>query len=149
MLNINVSNALLNAFFARGGRNSDIPTTAKCWLGVSTTTPVQNADGAIGNFTEPAAATGYARVRLGIRGNAPTYKMSAAANSEIKNGSEEIHFNQALESGAGFGTVTHFGLFAAQSGGAPVVAGALTEPVTVPAGNILLARVDQLKMSME
>lgn len=40
-------------------------------------------------------------------------------------------------------------LAAAQSGGATVVAGALTEPVTVPAGNILLARVDQLKMSME
>ena len=149
MININVSNALLNAFFARGGSNSDIPTSAECWLGVSTTTPVQNSDGTIGNFTEPAAATGYARARLGVRGNAATYKMDAAANSEIKNGSEEIHFNQALAGGVGFGTVTHFGLFTAQSGGTLVVAGALTEAVTVPAGNVLLVRVDQLKMSME
>lgn len=149
MLITSVSNALLNAFFARGNEISEIPTSGTCYLGVSTTTPVMNADGTIGNFTEPAAATGYARVRLGINNNAPTYKMSAAANGEIKNGSEEIHFNQAVADGAGFGTVTHFGLFVSASGGRPVVAGALTEPVTVPAGNVLMARMDQLKMSME
>ena len=88
-------------------------------------------------------------MRLGIRGNTATYTMDAAASGEIKNGSNKIYIATAVEGGGGFGTVTHFGLFSAQTGGAPVMAGALTTPVTVPEGNTLLIYENNLKVSME
>lgn len=149
MIAIAISNALLNAFFARGDSNPAIPTAGECYLGVSTTTPTLSAAGVITNFTEPGAATGYKRVRLGIKGNTATYTMDAAASGEIKNGSNKIYISTAVEGGGGFGTVTHFGLFSAQTGGAPVMAGALTTPVTVPEGNTLLIYENNLKVSME
>ena len=149
MLATSVSNSLLNSFFARGETNNAIPTSGQCYLGMSTTTPTISSNGTIGNFTEPAASTGYKRSRLGIKGNTATYIMDAAANGEIKNGTNFIFFDEATAGGEGFGTLTHFGLFSSESGGSPILVGALTTPVTVAAGNVLIFRPDNLKVSME
>lgn len=149
MLATTVSNALLNSFFARGDQSSVIATSNACYIGMSSTTPSISSNGSIGNFTEPAASTGYKRVRLGIRGTPATYVMDAAANGEIKNGTNFIFFNEATVGGGGFGTLTHFGLFSAETGGSPILVGALTNSVTVAEGNVLIFRPDNLKVSME
>ena len=75
--------------------------------------------------------------------------MDAPANAEITNGTNFIFFNEATEGAGGFGTVTHFGLFAAESGStAPILTGALTTPVEVGEGKVLIFRPNDLKVSM-
>ena len=128
------SNAILDAFFARGSSNPAIPTASQCWIGMSTTVPTMSGSGTITNFTEPASSTGYRRSRLGIQGTAATYIMDAASAGVITNGTNFIFFD---------------GLFSAQTGGNPILAGELTSAVTVPAGNVLIFRPNNLTVSME
>lgn len=149
MLNYTIGNAFLNALFARGDTMKGNALSEDCWIGVSTTKPTQNTTGVITNFTEPAASTGYKRTRLGINGNSATYVMDAAANNEIKNGTNFIFFDEAVEGGGGFGTVTWFGLFSNATGGAPLLAGELTAPVTVAEKHVLLFRPEDLKVTLE
>lgn len=148
MVNYSTSNSILNAFFARGGVNADIPTSSACYIGVSTTVPTLTS-GVITNFSEPGTATGYRRSRLGIRGTPATYIMDAAANGSITNGTNYIFFDEAVAGGGGFGEVKWFGLFSAETGGSPVLAGELTTAVNVPAGNVLIFRPNNLTVTME
>ena len=143
------SNAILDAFFARGSSNPAIPTASQCWIGMSTTVPTMSGGGTITNFTEPASSTGYRRSRLGIQGNASTYIMDAASAGVITNGTNFIFFDEATVGQGGFGELKWFGLFSAQTGGNPILAGELTSAVTVPAGNVLIFRPKNLKVSME
>lgn len=150
MLNYTIGNAFLNSLFARGSTAANNALSSNCYIGMSTTEPTLNDEtGVIGNFTEPAASTGYARTRLGINGNQATYVMDAAAKNEITNGTNFIFFDEAVSGGGGFGTVKWFGLFSAKTGGAPLVAGELTTPVTVEEGHVLLFRPEDLKVTMQ
>ena len=155
MIIYTVSNAFLNTLFARGSYDATIPTSSQCWIGMSTTVPKidDNSEsstyGKILNFTEPAPSTGYRRSRLGIQGNEVTYIMDAAKDGSITNGKNFIFFDEATVGGGGFGELKWFGLFSGSSGGAPVLAGELTKPVTVPAGNVLIFRPNNLTVSME
>lgn len=149
MIIYSIANALLDEFFARGDRNSLIPTSTACYLGMSTTKPTFNESGIITNFTEPASVTGYSRARLGLYGNEATWLMDAASKGSITNGENFIFFDEATVGQGGFGELKWFGLFSAQTGGNPVLAGELTSPVTVPAGNVLIFRPKNLKVSME
>ena len=143
------SNAILDAFFARGSSNPAIPTASQCWIGMSTTVPTMSGSGTITNFTEPASSTGYRRSRLGINENQATYIMDEATNGSITNGTNFIFFDEATAGQGGFGTVTWFGLFSAENGGSPVLAGELTTPVTVNEGQVLIFRPNNLTVSME
>lgn len=149
MLNYNIGNSFLNSLFARGEVMSGNDLSGACYIGVSTTVPVQDASGIITNFKEPAASTGYRRARLGIQGNAATYLMDAAAKNEIENGENFIFFDEAAEGGGGFGEVKWFGLFSAATGGSPQVAGELKTPVTVEEKHVLLFRPSNLKVTLE
>ena len=149
MIIYTVSNAFLDKLFARGSSDQTIPTSSQCWIGMSTTVPVMSGDGVITNVTEPASSTGYRRSRLGIQGNEVTYIMDAAKDGSITNGKNFIFFDEATVGGGGFGELKWFGLFSGSSGGAPVLAGELTTPVTVPAGNVLIFRPNNLTVSME
>ena len=149
MIIYSIANTLLNEFFARGDRSSLIPTSAACYIGMSTTVPTVNDSGIITNFTEPASVTGYRRARLGIQNNAATWLMDAAENGSITNGSNFIFFDEATAGQGGFGELKWFGLFSAETGGTPVLAGELTAAVTVPAGNVLIFRPNNLTVSME
>ena len=155
MIIYTVSNAFLNTLFARGSYDATIPTSSQCWIGMSTTVPKiddnsgSSTYGKIINFTEPASSTGYRRSRLGIQGNEVTYIMDAAKDGSITNGKNFIFFDEATVGGGGFGELKWFGLFSGSSGGAPVLAGELTPPVTVPAGNVLIFRPNNLTVSME
>ena len=152
MIIYTVSNAFLNKLFARGSSDPTIPTASQCWIGMSTTVPVMSGDGVITNFTEPASSTGYRRSRLGIQGNEVTYIMDAAKDGSITNGKNFIFFDEATGGGGGFGELKWFGLFSGSDPSTnknPVLAGELTTPVTVPAGNVLIFRPNNLTVSME
>ena len=158
MIIYTVSNAFLNKLFARGSSDPTIPTASQCWIGMSTTVP--NIDenkesptyGKILNFTEPAPSTGYRRSRLGIQGNEVTYIMDAAKDGSITNGKNFIFFDEATPGGGGFGELKWFGLFSESDPSTnknPVLAGELTTPTPVPAGNVLIFRPNNLTVSME
>ena len=149
MIIYSIANTLLNEFFARGDRSSLIPTSAACYIGMSTTVPTVNDSGIIANFTEPASTTGYRRARLGLYNNENTWLMDAAKKGSITNGSNFIFFDEATVGQGGFGELKWFGLFSAQTEGSPILAGELTSPVTVPAGNVLIFRPKNLTVSME
>ena len=149
MIIYSIANTLLNEFFARGDRSSLIPTSAACYIGMSTTVPTVNDSGIITNFTEPASVTGYRRARLGLYNNESTWLMDAAKKGSITNGSNFIFFDEATVGQGGFGELKWFGLFSAQTEGSPILAGELTSPVTVPAGNVLIFRPKNLTVSME
>ena len=149
MIIYSIANALLDEFFARGSKNSLIPTSTACYLGMSTTKPTVNDSGVITNFTEPASVTGYRRARLGLYGNEATWLMDAASKGSITNGTNFIFFDEATVGKGGFGELKWFGLFSAQTEGSPILAGELTTPVTVPAGNVLIFRPNNLTVSME
>ena len=149
MIIYSIANTLLNEFFARGDKSSLIPTSAACYIGMSTTVPTVNDSGIITNFTEPASVTGYRRARLGLYNNEDTWLMDAAKNGSITNGEKFIFFDEATVGQGGFGELKWFGLFSAQTGGNPILAGELTSPVTVPAGNVLIFRPKNLTVSME
>lgn len=152
MIIYTVSNAFLNKLFARGSSDPTIPTASQCWIGMSTSVPVMGSDGVITNFTEPAPSTGYRRSRLGIQGNEVTYIMDAAKDGSITNGKNFIFFDEATPGGGGFGELKWFGLFSGSDPSTnknPVLAGELTTPVPVPAGNVLIFRPNNLTVSME
>ena len=152
MIIYSIANTLLNEFFARGDKSSLIPTSTACYIGMSTTVPTVNDSGIITNFTEPAPVTGYHRARLGLYNNEETWLMDAAKNGSITNGSNFIFFDEATPGGDGFGELKWFGLFSESTpsiNSKPVLAGELTTPVPVPAGNVLIFRPNNLTVSME
>lgn len=149
MITYSIANTLLDEFFARGDRSSLIPTSTACYIGMSTTKPTFNDSGIITNFTEPASVTGYRRARLGLHNNEDTWLMDAAKKGSITNGSNFIFFDEATVGQGGFGELKWFGLFATQDKGSPILAGELTTAVTVPDGNVLIFRPNNLTVSME
>ena len=104
------------------------------YIGLSTTTPNENG----GNFTEPTTANGYKRSKLDV--------MTAASDGQTQN-NDIIFF--ALSREAGWGTITHFGIFSAQYGGTPYYTGELTPAVQIPAGYIPIFDVGALKIGLD
>ena len=149
MIIYSIANEFLDAFFARGSKNSLIPTSTACHIGMSTTKPTFNDSGKKKKKTEPAATTGYRRPRPNLYNNEQTWLMDAAKKGSITNGSNFIFFDEATVGQGGFGELKWFGLFSAQTDGNPILAGELTSPVTVPAGNVLIFRPNNLTVSME
>lgn len=96
--------------------------TATHYLGLSTTTPAVDGTG----VTEPVG-NGYARVA--ITNN--TTNWPAASGRSKSNGAA---FTFPTATGAGWGTITHFVLFDASTGGAVRAYGPLATPTTVAAG---------------
>ena len=97
------------------------------YLGFSSTTPSQGADGQITNFTEPAASTGYKRVPLT---DEALSSMDAASGAQIKNGTYNIAF-PVPNKDSQYGTATHIGVFEVATGGTPTITAALSEPQTM------------------
>lgn len=108
--------------------------TKNVYVGLSTSTPTA----AGGNFTEPVPASGYAR---SLFGEVNTSIAAQVANNAI------IFFNETL--GEGYGTVTHFGLFSAPSGGTPFFTGELTSALTIGAGYVPIFRAKQLVIGLD
>lgn len=107
-----------------------IPT--KFYLGLSKSTP--NVSG--GNVTEP---TGGAYTRVELTG------LSAPSNGEVSN-SAQINFP---ESTANWGTVTHFVVYDALSGGNLLCFGALPAQRTVESDTVMSIKSGYLKLSVK
>jgi hypothetical protein len=93
---------------------ADYARPATVYAGLSTTTP--GDDGS--NFTEPS---GNAYARVAITNNATNFPAAAAGS---KSNGTAVTFPQAT---GAWGTVTHFALYDASSGGNQILWGALTD----------------------
>lgn len=107
-----------------------IPT--KYYLGLSTTAP--NTGG--GNVTEPSGGA-YARVELS--------SLSAPSNGEVSN-AEQVNFP---ESTASWGTVTHFVVYDAASGGNLLCFGELPAQRVIESDTIMSIKSGYLKLSVK
>lgn len=116
---------ILNGQFGSGSTTYS-PTT--WFVGLSTTTP--NDDGT--NFSEPTiGVANYARVSVTNNGtNFPVATTSGGVTS--KSNGTAFTFNNP--SGT-WGTVTHWGLFIASTGGNAQFTGELEIPITIQNGN--------------
>ena len=130
MVSMNVRNNILNALYGRfgSGGTSIIPTSNSCYLGFSTAAPTISAAGECTAFPEPAASTGYKRLKA---------DMDAAANGSITNGAVNLTWDAPNE-GQQFGKATHIGLFSAQTGGMPIAVFELASEVTLGLKNTLI-----------
>lgn len=105
---------------------------SKYYLGLSSTAPGLDGSGA----TEPGAGTGYARVEL--------TSLSAPSNGVVTN-STAIDF---AESTAEWGTMTHFAIYDAPTGGNLLMYGELSASRHVEAATIMTIKLGSLNLSV-
>ena len=107
------------------------PTT---YVALSTTTPDENC----GNFSEPAAESGYTRKAFGT---VNTTIPAQIANEDI------IFIFEALED---CGSATHVGLCdTATRGATPFLVAGLVNPITIGAGYVPLIRAKKLVIGLD
>lgn len=103
------------------------------YIGLSTTAPTVAGTG----VSEPSASAGYGRVKLETLGE--------PSNGVVTN-TQAINFE---ESTAGWGTITHFVIYDAQTGGNLLMYGALTAPRTVETSTIMTIKAGALSLSAQ
>lgn len=102
------------------------------YIGLSSTAPSPNGSG----VSEPASSAGYARVKLEV--------LSAPTNGVIVNDAA-ISFN---ESTANWGTMTHFVIFDALSGGNLLMYDTLSNQRNVEAATIVTLKKGSLSLTL-
>lgn len=110
--------------------------TNNIYIGLSQTTPTENG----GNFTEPSASSGYERSYLS------STDRDLSISAQISN-KKIIFFNESI--GAGYGTVTHFGLFKTASITTPFFTGPLAAPLTIAEGYIPIFRAHKFVIALD
>jgi len=107
------------------------------YIGLSTTTPTD----AGGNITEPSGGAGYARV-------AKTNNVTnwPAAVGGLKENGTTVDFPTAT---GAWGTVTHFFIADAASGGNILATGALTTPKTIDNGDTASFAVGDIDITLD
>lgn len=118
------------------------------YLALSTTAPNENG----GNVSEPFSQYGYARVGIGITAftnqsvfpDNPTYDQANDKYS-ITN-QADIQFPEATGS---WGTITHFAIYDAKTGGNVIAYGALNSSITPAANTVPIVRAGQMTVSEE
>lgn len=126
-----LDNALLNEVL--GGKNYTPPTNL--YVALSTTAPNKNG----GNVTEPSGG-GYARVQVANTAD----NFPDASSGQKKNGAT-ITFPEAT---GNWGTVTHFVIYDAATGGNALMYGALTASKTIEAGDTASFDINALTISI-
>ncbi len=111
--------------------NPALPT--EYYIGLSSTAPNVNGSG----VTEPAAAAGYARVKLS--------DLSAPTNGVVSN-TADINF---AESTASWGTVSHFVIFDAQNDGNLLTYGALSTARSIEPATVMTIKGGYLKLFVQ
>ncbi len=108
-----------------------LPT--KFYLGLSTSAPTLTG----GGITEPSSTTGYKRVAV-------TSSLSVPTDGVISNKSE-ISFPR---SSASWGTITHFVLFDAETGGNFLLSESLTKSRLIEDSTIVILETGKLKITL-
>lgn len=107
-------------------------TPTDYYLGLSTGTPTVSGTGVV----EPTQSKGYQRIAL--------MDLSQPTNGLITN-TEELSFP---ESTASWGTITHFVIYDAQTGGNLLMFDALSTARVIEAETVLLVRNNSLRLSL-
>lgn len=114
-----------------------------CYIALSTTAPNENASNY--NVTEPHSTLGYSRQVFrttstsGSQGSGYIDANGALSNNDI------IYFGEASGS---WGTITHFCLFSAKTGGNLLAYGTLSSTISPTAGTVPLIRADEIKITL-
>jgi hypothetical protein len=124
-------NFLENKLLDHAFRNAPYPQPAALYVALSTADPRDDGTGLL----EPIG-NGYARVPV---------TFSVAAAGQIAN-SAQVQFPQATGS---WGTITHFAIFDAATGGNLLAHAQLTAALTVQAGNAPLFEVSDIVISLD
>jgi hypothetical protein len=127
-------NAVLNYVF--GG--TAFTPAGTLYLGLSTTAITDAGTG----MTEP---TGGAYARVAITNNKTNFDTASGGDNTIGNATE-ISFAEAT---ASWGTITHFFIYSAATGGNIYISGALDAPKTVAAGDIARFSAGSLTVSLD
>ncbi len=127
-------NVILNNIF--GGTAYTVPTTL--YLGLSTTAIAEDGTGR----TEP---TGGAYARVAITNNKTNWDTVTGADNTISNATE-LTFAEAT---ASWGTITHFFIADALTGGNILLSEALTTAKSVPTGGIARFTVGSLDIAID
>lgn len=123
-----LSRNILNALFGRGSNDfGGFSSPPDLHLAASTSTPTD----AGANFTEPGAGVAYARIDL-VAGN---FLDATLANPSLLENGSALTF--ATATGAGWGTITHVGIFDALTTGNLLLFYALTTARTINNGDTL------------
>lgn len=135
---------VLQSLFGRTstlGAFANAATQLDLHLGASTTTPNE----AGGNFTEPGAGVSYARLDI----SASDFLDATEADPSLIENSAALTFPAA--SGAGWGTITHIGVFSSDVGGTNnlLMVLALDTPRTINAGETLSFSAGELEFTLD
>ena len=133
----NYANSILNTMM---GRTNSLSGHNMVFLGLSSNDP--EADG--GTFTE-LNGKGYGRVLLHQYNETYPALMGAASARGITN-TKQIGFTKAT---ADWTTAKGYGLFTAETGGAPFFYAKLKNPVDTPAGAVFLFDPGELKIDFQ
>ena len=129
-----VSTYFLNCIMGNVFKTKTSPALpSKVYLGLSKTTPTMSGTG----ITEPAAAAGYARVEL---------KNLSVPNNGIITNNIEVSFPKST---AEWGTVTHFVLYDAATGGNFLLSEKLAKSRTVEEDVIVILETGKLKFTLK
>lgn len=114
--------------------NSNVPSLpSNYYIGLSTTSPTA----AGGNVSEPSTSAGYSRKLI--------TGLTTSTDGTTKN-SSIISFNESTSS---WGTITHFVIYDAASGGNLLMYGALSSPRVVEASTTMSIPVNNLVLSIQ
>lgn len=125
------SNYLENKLLDHAFRNTSYTPAAALYVALSTANPQEDGAG----LAEPVG-NGYARVQA---------TFSAAAAGQMSN-SGQVQYPQATGS---WGTITHFAVIDAASGGNMLAHGQLTSSLTVQSGNAPLFDVGDIVVTLD
>lgn len=122
------ANSILNTLLRAGSITSGNETIElPKYLGFSSTEPTLSDSGVITNFTEPAASTGYHRVKM----DADHFSaLDPAADSAIKNATYNLTF-PVPNKGQQFGSAKAIGFFDSANAANPYFTAMLTEEQTL------------------
>jgi hypothetical protein len=117
----------------------DLARPATLYIGLSTTTPTDTG----ANFTEPVG-NDYARVA--VVNNDTTWVTATVANPSVKKNGAPIEFPEAT---GNWGTITHWGIFEAATGGTCVEWAACQIAKAINTGDIARFKSGDLIIELE
>ena len=114
-------------------------TDGACYLGLSKQAPTEDGQGAV----EPVG-NGYERVLLNSSNTGDTDHLEIGDDGKLTN-KDIIYLGEATGT---WGTLTHYCLYSAKTGGNMLAYGQLTEAISVESGTVPLIRVGEIKISI-
>lgn len=130
-----ITNYFLEECLRRLGGLSD----GSCYLGLSKQAPTEDGQGAV----EPVG-NGYERVLLNSSNSSATGHLEIGDDGKLTN-KDIIYLGEATGT---WGTLTHYCLYSAKTGGNMLAYGELTEAISVETGTVPLIRVGEIKISI-